>query len=67
MEKKYKDDLNNNIARLIENQTLNNIFITEFSRQFDNKNQINSLDMVRMANAMLTCPMDFSGILRKNT
>ena len=61
MEAKYKQDLNDNVAKLIEDEVLDNVFITEFLRQFDNQNQISSLDMTRMANSILTCPTDFNG------
>lgn len=63
MDSKFKKNLNENIARLIENEILDEIFITEFMRQYDNQNRISSLDMVRMANALLTCPTDFSGLI----
>ena len=61
MESSYKKHLNENVARLIENGILDDIFVTEFQHQLDNKNRLSSLDVVRMANALLTCPADFTG------
>jgi hypothetical protein len=62
MQSEYKEHLNENVARLIESGILGDIFITEFQRQFDNKTKMSSLDIVRMANSLLTCPADFKGI-----
>lgn len=61
MQASYKTQLNENVARLIENGILDEIFVTEFTRQYDNQTRVNSLDLVRMANSLLTCPTDFKG------
>lgn len=61
MDADYKTHLNENVARLIEKEILDDIFVTEFQYQLDNKNRLSSLDVVRMANSLLTCPEDFTG------
>ena len=67
MEASYKTQLNENVARLIENGILDEIFVTEFTKQFDNQNRMSSLDLVRMANSLLTCPTDFTGDFPQNS
>lgn len=66
MQASYKSQLNENVARLIENGILDEIFVTEFTRQYDNQNRVHSLDLVRMANSLLTCPTDFTGEEKDN-
>lgn len=61
MQAQYRAQLNENVARLIESNILDEIFVTEFTKQHDNKHRMHSLDLARMANALLTCPTDFLG------
>lgn len=58
----FRENLFEKFAYLIEYNYIDNIFVLNFTKQFDNKNNFGALDIARMANALLTCPYDFSGI-----
>ena len=59
-----RGNLINTVARLIVDKVFNpEIFTTDVCRQFDHRHQFSSLDISRMANALLACPSDFTGIL----
>ena len=61
MKSQFKEGLNEKVARMIEKGFLEDLFVTDFIRQFDNKNKFGALDISRMANSLLTCPYDFTG------
>lgn len=64
LQETYRTKLMDRISELIDSEILGtNVFTTDFCFQFDHRHQFSSLNFSRMANSLLSCPTDFSGLI----